>query len=258
LDAPPPAGYGNWTALRLARDRVDIDEQDIWRFLRAQKIGLSGRKAWCQSTDPDFVATAADSVGLSMNPPNNAVVLAVDEKPSMQALERAQGYRKLPNGRAITGQSQDYKRHGTTTLVAALNGANGTVTGRPYKRRRIGSLDFMNRVVRHHPDREIHVILDNLSPQKPKRDLWLKRHRNGHVHSTPPTRPGSAKSRPGFPSWPADRCAAPRSVAFGNAKRISNASSAATMKQPARSSGPNAPSTKSSSGRVPRSHDPGY
>ena len=186
LDEPPPAGYGNWTALLLARELVDIHEQYIWRFLRAQKIDLSGRKSWCQSTDPDFVAKAADIVGLYMNPPDNAVVLAVDEKPSIQALERAQGYLKLANGRAITGQSHNYKRHGTTTLFAALNVASGTVTGRHDKRRRrIEFLDFMNRVVRHHPNREIHVILDNLSTHKPKRDLWLKRHRNVHFHYTP-------------------------------------------------------------------------
>ena len=72
----------------LARELVDIHEQYIWRFLRAQKIDLSGRKSWCQSTDPDFVAKAADIVGLYMSPPDNAVVLSVDEKPSIQALER--------------------------------------------------------------------------------------------------------------------------------------------------------------------------
>ena len=121
-----------------------------------------------------------------MNPPDNAVVLAVDEKPSIQALERAQGYLKLPNGRAITGQSHDYKRHGTTTLFAALKVGNGTVTGRHYKRRRrIEFLDFMNRVVQQHPEQEIHVIVDNLSTHKPQRDLWLKRQRNVQFHYTP-------------------------------------------------------------------------
>src|ERR1700722_8468395 len=69
LDKPPPAGYSNWTAPLLARELVDIHEQYIWRFLRAQKFDLSGRKSWCQSTDPDFVAKAADIVGLYMSPP---------------------------------------------------------------------------------------------------------------------------------------------------------------------------------------------
>ena len=186
LDQPPPAGYSNWTAPLLARELVDIHEQYIWRFLRRQKIDLSGRKSWCQSTDPDFVPKAAEIVGLYMNPPENAVVLSVDEKPSIQALERAQGYLKLPNGRSMIGQSHDYKRHGTTTLFAALDVATGKVTGRHYKRRRrLEFLDFMNRVVKLYEGKEIHVVIDNLSTHKPKRDLWLARHPNVHFHYTP-------------------------------------------------------------------------
>jgi transposase len=186
LDQPPPAGHGNWTAPLLARALGDIHEQYIWRFLRAQKIDLSGRKSWCESNDPDFVAKAADIVGLYMAPPLNAVVLSVDEKPSIQALERAQGYLKLPNGRAMAGQSHDYKRHGTTTLFAALNVATGQVTGRHYKRRRrVEFLNFMNQVVAQYPSQELHVILDNLSTHKPKRDMWLARHPNVHFHYTP-------------------------------------------------------------------------
>jgi len=186
LDQPPPAGYANWTARLLARELGDIHEQYIWRFLRAQKIDLSGRKSWCESNDPEFVAKAADIVGLYMMPPDNAVVLSVDEKPSIQALERAQGYLKLPNGRAMIGQSHDYKRNGTTTLFAALNVGTGEVTGQHHKRRRrVEFLAFMNRVVAQHEGKEIHVILDNLATHKPKRDLWLKRHPSVHFHYTP-------------------------------------------------------------------------
>jgi transposase len=186
LDQAPPDGYSNWTAPLLARALGDVHEQYIWRFLRAQKIDLSGRKSWCESTDPEFVAKAAEIVGLYMAPPENAVVLSVDEKPSIQALERAQGYLKLPSGRAMIGQSHDYKRHGTTTLFAALDVATGKVTGRHYRRRRrVEFLDFMNKLVPEYPDREIHVILDNLSTHKPKRDLWLARHPKVHFHYTP-------------------------------------------------------------------------
>src|SRR3954447_25276550 len=86
----------------------------------------------------------------------------------------------------MTGQSHDYKRHGATTLFAALEVATGKVVGRHYRRRRrIEFLDFMNRVVAAYPDRELHVILDNLSTHKPKRDQWLARHRNVHFHYTP-------------------------------------------------------------------------
>lgn len=186
LDRPPPEGYANWTAPLLARALGDIHEQYVWRFLRAQKIDLSGRKSWCQSTDPEFAAKAADIVGLYMMPPDHALVLSVDEKPSIQALERAQGYLKQPNGRAMIGQSHDYKRNGTTTLFAALNVGTGEVTGQHYKRRRrVEFLDFMNRLVAQHAGKDIHVILDNLSTHKPKRDLWRKRHPHVHLHYTP-------------------------------------------------------------------------
>ncbi len=110
LDQPPPAGYGRWTAPLLARMLGDVSDQYIWRFLRKNKIDLAARKSWCESDDPDFVAKAAEIVGLYLDPPQDAIVLAVDEKPHIQALERAQGYLKLPNGRALSGRSHDYKR----------------------------------------------------------------------------------------------------------------------------------------------------
>jgi hypothetical protein len=111
----------------IARALGDVDVQYVWRSLRKQKIDLAGRKSWCESNDPDFAAKAAGVVGLYMAPPKNVIVLCVDEKPSIQALERAQGYLKLPNGRALTGHSHDYKRHGTTTLFTAFEVATGKV-----------------------------------------------------------------------------------------------------------------------------------
>lgn len=186
LDLRPPDGYGRWTGPLIARSLGDVDVQQVWRVLRAEKIDLAARKSWCESNDPEFAAKAADVVGLYLAPPENAIVISVDEKPSIQALERKQGYLKMPNGRALTGQSHDYKRNGTTTLFAAFNVATGVVIGRQYKRRRrIEFLDFMNRVVAAHPGREIHVILDNLNTHKPKNDRWLKRHKNVHFHFTP-------------------------------------------------------------------------
>ena len=123
LDETPPAGHARWTAPLIAKALGDVDVQYVWRFLRAHKIDLAARKSWCESNDPEFAAKAADIVGLYLAPPENAIVLCVDEKPSIQALERKQGYLKLPNGRALTGQSHDYKRHGTSTLFAALSGS---------------------------------------------------------------------------------------------------------------------------------------
>lgn len=93
---------------------------------------------------------------------------------------------KLPNGKALTGFNHEYKRHGTTTLFAALDVATGLVkTGHYRRRRRIEFLDFMNRLIAEHPGREIHVILDNLNTHKPKHDRWLARHKNVHFHFTP-------------------------------------------------------------------------
>jgi transposase len=186
LDGPPPDGYGRWNGPLIARALGDVDVQYVWRFLRAQKIDLAGRKSWCESNDPEFAAKAADIVGLYMAPPENAVVICVDEKPSIQALERAQGYLKLPNGRALTGQSHDYIRHGTSTLFAAFEVATGTVTvAHKKRRRRIEFLDFMNDIVARHADTALHVILDNLNTHKPKVDRWLARHPNVQFHFTP-------------------------------------------------------------------------
>ena len=120
LDKPPPQGYARWTVPLLAKALGDVDVQYVSRFLREHTIDLAARKSWCESNNPSFVAKAADVVGLYVDPPVKAIVLCVDEKPSIQALERAQGYLKLPNGRALISQSHNYKRHGTTTLFAAL------------------------------------------------------------------------------------------------------------------------------------------
>jgi hypothetical protein len=173
----------------LAAALGDVDVQYVWRFLRAQNIDLAGRKSWCESNDPEFAAKAADVVGLYMAPPENAIVICVDEKPSIQALERAQGYLKMPNGRALGGHSHNYNnRNGTSTLFAAFEVATGKVTAAHKKRRRrIEFLDFMNDIVAAWPDTAIHVVvvLDNLNTHKPKNDRWLKLHPNVKFHFTP-------------------------------------------------------------------------
>jgi len=188
LEGPPPAGFARWTGRLIATALGDVHEQQVWRVLRAQRIDLSGRKSWCESDDPEFTAKAADVVGLYMAPPENAIVICVDEKPSIQALERAQGFLKLPNGRALTGHSHDYKRNGTSTLFAAFEVATGKITvAHKKRRRRVEFLDFMNNIVAAYRDTDtaIHVVLDNLSTHKPKNDRWLKRHPKVHFHFTP-------------------------------------------------------------------------
>ena len=186
LDEPPPEGHGRWDGNLLARHLSGISKHQIWRVLRRHEISLARRRTWCISTDPSFAQKAADVVGLYLQPPENAVVLSVDEKPHIQALERAQGWLKLPNGQAVTGFSHAYKRHGTTTLFAALDTATGMVRAGHYRRRRrVEFLDFMNRIVADHAGRDIHVILDNLNTHKPKHDRWLARHKNVRFHYIP-------------------------------------------------------------------------
>ncbi len=186
LDQPPPSGSSTWTGKLVAQALGDVSEHQVWRVLRRGGIALQRRRSWCISTDPAFATKAADIIGLYLDPPKNALVLALDEKPSIQALERAQGWIRLPNGKALTGFSHCYTRHGTTTLFAALDVATGQVkTGHYHRRRRREFLNFINEVVGDHPDREIHVILDNLNTHKPKQDRWAQRHPQVHFHYTP-------------------------------------------------------------------------
>jgi transposase len=187
LDEPLPRGETTWTARLLAGELGDVSEDQVWRVFRRHGIHLQRRRSWCVSTDPEFAAKAADIVALYLAPPENALVICVDEKPQIQALERAQGYLRFSDRRTFMGFSDRYKRHGTTTLFGALEVASGLVrTGHYARRRRIEFLDFMNQLVRQYPaDQEIHVILDNLSTHSKKGGTWPARHPNVHFHFTP-------------------------------------------------------------------------
>jgi len=186
LDEPPPSGWARWNGTLLAK-ALGLHPRYVWRMLAKHDISLERRRSWCVSTDPEFAPKAAEIVGLYLAPPENAVVICVDEKPHIQALERAQGYLRLSDGKTLTGFSHEYKRHGTSTLFAALEVATGMVKAGHYRRRRRREfLDFLNEVVRDYsPNVELHVILDNLSTHKPKHDRWLARHPNVYLHFTP-------------------------------------------------------------------------
>jgi transposase len=131
-------------------------------------------------------AKAADVIGLYLNPPQNALVLSVDEKPSIQALERARGYVQTSSGKIVQGMKSTYKRHGTINLFAALEVATGIIRGKttPTKKR-ADFQAFMEEVIAGQPaERQIHVILDNLSTHK-RNDEWLAAHPNVTFHFTP-------------------------------------------------------------------------
>ncbi len=186
LDDAKPKGYARWNGRLVAERLGDVSDDQVWRVLRRRGISLARRRSWCISTDPEFDRKAADIVALYLAPPLNAVVLCVDEKPHIQALERAQGWLRMPDGRSLTGFAHEYTRHGTTTLFAALNVATGQVqAGHYHRRRRVEFLNFMNQLIAANPKGDVHVILDNLSTHKPKMDRWLKAHPRVRLHFTP-------------------------------------------------------------------------
>jgi transposase len=138
------------------------------------------------STDPEFIPKAADIVGLYLNPPENAIVISVDEKPSIQALERSTGYVATQNGKIVQGYKSTYKRHGTLNLFAALEVATGAIhTQTTQQKRRVEFLAFMDQLLLDLPkDKEYHVILDNYCIHK-RNDAWLAAHPNVYFHFTP-------------------------------------------------------------------------
>ena len=173
LEQPPPAGMSRWDGPQLAK-RLDSSVDAIWRILRREGIHLQRSRSWCVSTDKEFAVKAADIVGLYLNPPVNAVVLSVDEKPSIQAIERPSGYVQTDSGKIVRGLKSTYKRHGTLNLFAALNVGTGVVRTKITEfKKRVDFQDFLEGVVADQPpDKDIHVILDNYSTHK-KNDDWL-------------------------------------------------------------------------------------
>ena len=185
LEGHPPNGLSCWDGPTVAQ-HLKTSVHAVWRVLRKEGICLQRQRSWCVSTDPEFASKAADIIGLYLNPPVNALILSIDEKPSMQALERAKGYVLTNSGKVANGFKSTYKRHGTLNLFAALDVAKGVITAKitEYKKR-IDFLAFMDDIVSEHTqDKEIHVILDNYCIHK-KCDEWLRKHQNVTFHFTP-------------------------------------------------------------------------
>ena len=186
LEQPPPPGLSHWDGPTVA-ERLGASVYAVWRILRREGIYLQRVRSWCVSTDKEFGPKAAEVVGLYLNPPVNAVVLSVDEKPSMQAIERPSGYVETDSGAVVRALKSTYKRHGTLNLFAALEVGTGQVQAKitEYKKR-ADFQSFMDGVIADQPaDKEIHVILDNYSTHK-KNDAWLAKF-EGRVqfHFTP-------------------------------------------------------------------------
>jgi transposase len=182
----PPHEATHWTAAAMAK-AVGISVSSVQRIWKAHGLAPHRLRQFKLSRDPDFVPKLRDVVGLYVDPPAHAVVLSVDEKCQIQALDRTQPRLPMKPGRAGT-MTHDYKRHGTTTLFAALNVLDGTVIGRCMQRHRHQEfIRFLNAVEAAVPaGKTVHAILDNYAVHKqPKVRAWLARHPRWTFHFTP-------------------------------------------------------------------------
>jgi transposase len=183
--SPPPAGRSRWTTRLLAK-AVGLTSSSVSKLLRKNGLKPHLVRTYKVSRDPAFAEKVEDVVGLYLNPPAHAIVLSVDEKTSIQAIERTQLPLPLRTGRA-TRHTHDYKRHGVLDLFAALEVATGQVT-HELRDRHTGAdfLSFMKKVARQYPGRELHVVLDNSSTHgTPDVQAWLAANPNVRFHYTP-------------------------------------------------------------------------
>lgn len=181
---PPDATH--WSTRTLGR-HLRVSHMSVARVWDAHGLQPHRVRTFKLSRDRQFAEKLADVVGLYLNPPDKALVLCVDEKSQIQALDRTQPGLPLKRGRCGT-MTHDYLRHGTTTLFAALNVLEGTVIGGCFERHRHDEfLRFLRQVDRQTPaDLQLHLIVDNYATHKhPKVQRWLKRHRRFHLHFTP-------------------------------------------------------------------------
>jgi transposase len=181
-----PTGQTHWSTRTMAKE-MGTTHSFVNRVWRQAGLKPHLHRTFKLSNDPQFEEKLADVVGLYMDPPDNAVVLSVDEKSSIQALDRTQPGLPMKPGRCETF-THDYKRHGTSTLFAALNVATGEVFGECKARHRHQEfLDFLKKVDKQtDPDLALHVIVDNYATHKHESvKRWLKRHPRVQLHFIP-------------------------------------------------------------------------
>jgi transposase len=185
LESQPPAAT-QWSTRSMAR-HSGISISSVGRIWRAFGLQPHRVETFKLSTDPLFVDKVRDIVGLYINPPDRALVLCVDEKSQIQALDRTQPLLPMRAGQ-VERRSHDYARHGTTSLFAALDIATGHVIGRCYQRHRaVEFRKFLAAVEQAVPaGLDIHLVLDNYATHKaPRVRSWLARHPRYHLHFTP-------------------------------------------------------------------------
>lgn len=182
---PPGRGLTHWSTRELAIE-VGVSQSTIHRIWKAHDLKPHQVESFKFSTDPDAETKIHDVVGLYLNPPANAVVLSVDEKTQIQALNRTQPILPLRPGLPAR-MTHDYRRHGLTSLYAALEVNSGNVVGECRPRHTAADfLSFLNVIVKRYRRTELHVILDNSSTHKtPEVKKWLEAHPRVHFHFTP-------------------------------------------------------------------------
>jgi len=181
-----PRNATHWSSRMMAKES-GISTSSVQRIWRAFGLQPHRAETFKLSTDPLFIDKARDVVGLYLNPPERALVLCVDEKSQIQALDRSQPVLPMRPGQ-IERRAHDYKRHGATSLFAALNTATGDVIGKCYKRHRAAEFKkFLVEIERRVPDDlDIHLIMDNYATHKtPAIRNWLAKRPHWHVHFTP-------------------------------------------------------------------------
>jgi transposase len=184
--AEPPGEVTHWTGRAMAK-ATGLSLKTIQRIWKAHKLAPHRLRTFKKSNDPNFAEKVEDIVGLYMNPPANAIILSIDEKSQIQALDRTQPGLPLKPGKAGT-LTHDYKRNGTTTLFAALYVLSGAVIGRCMQRHTHQQfIKFLNAVDKEIPTGKIvHAVLDNYATHKhPKVRAWLERHPHWVFHFTP-------------------------------------------------------------------------
>jgi len=181
-----PDNATHWSTREMAR-RVGVSSATVYRVWRAFGLQPHRSESFHLSNDPLFVEKVRDVVGLYLNPPEHAVVLCVDEKTQIQALDRKQPILPMLPGQAER-RTHDYRRHGTTTLFAALDIATGKVIGSLHRRHRaIEFKKFLHRIDAEVPKHlDVHVVMDNYAAHKtPAIQRWLVKHPRFHFHFTP-------------------------------------------------------------------------
>src|SRR5213594_1289068 len=181
-----PAGATHWSCRTMAKAQ-GVSKATVNRIWQSHQIKPHRTKGFKLSRDPNFLQKLTDVVGLYLNPPQKALVLCVDEKSQIQALDRTQPGLPLKKGRCGT-MTHDYKRNGTTTLFAALEVLDGKVIGDCMPRHRHQEfIRFLNKIDAETPSNlDLHLIVDNYATHKhPRVNSWLKRHTRFHMHFTP-------------------------------------------------------------------------